>query len=226
MGKPRSGAQERVRVLIADTDYMGSQLMASALNRCRNGFEVVGIASSSQDAVRKVEACKPHVAVLSAGLRDGAQTGLAVLEQLRDSHPRTTPVMLLHSLDRDSVIDAFRSGARGIISRADSFKSLAKCIRCVHNGQIWANNVQIEYLLDELLQLRPRLTRSSGTNLTEREQQVTQLVAEGMKNREIAQALHVTEHTVSNYLHRIFEKVGVSSRVQLILYALSRQKST
>jgi DNA-binding NarL/FixJ family response regulator len=61
--------------------------------------------------------------------------------------------------------------------------------------------------------------------LTSRGQEVTRLVAEGMKNREIAQALHVTEHTVSNYLYRIFEKLGVSSRVQLILYTLSRQRS-
>jgi len=225
MGKPRSAGQERVRVLIADADHMGSQLMANALNRCRNEFEVVGIASSSQDAVRKVEACKPHVAVLSAGLQDGSQTDFAVLHTLRDSHHRTAPILLLHSLDRDTVIDAFLGGARGIISRSDSFKALAKCIRCVHHGQIWANNSQIEYLLEALTQLKPRLTKSSGMALlTPREQQVTGLVAQGMKNREIAQVLHVGEHTVSNYLYRIFEKLGVSSRVGLILYALSRQR--
>ena len=225
MGKPRGAAPERVRVLIADVDHMGSQLLANALNRCRNEFEVVGIAVSSQDAVRKVEACKPHVAVLGGGFQTGSQADFSVLRALRDSRHRTAPILLVYSLDRDTVIDAFRGGARGIISRADSFKALAKCIRCVHDGQIWANNSQIEYLLEALTQLKPRLTKSSGIALlTPREHEVTQLVAEGMKNREIAQILHVGEHTVSNYLYRIFEKLGVSSRVGLILYALSRQR--
>ncbi len=220
-----SVSSDRVRVLIADADHMGSQLMASALGRFRNDFEVVGIACSPQEAFRKVEATRPHVAVLSTGLRDGEQTGLGVLERLRDSHPRTTPIMLLQSPDRETVIDAFCGGARGILCRADSFQSLAKCIRCVHNGQIWASNAQIEFLLEALPQLRPRLNKSKGADLlTPREQEVTRLVAEGMKNREIAEILHVTEHKVSNYLYRIFEKLGVSSRVQLILYAMSQKK--
>jgi DNA-binding NarL/FixJ family response regulator len=219
-----NASHERVRVLIADSDYMGSELMASALNRCRSDFEVVGIASSSQDTIRKVEACKPDVALLGPGWGDGDQTSLGVLEKLRDCHPGTTPVMLLQSLDREAVVDAFCAGARGILSRADSFQSLAKCIRCVHNGQVWVNNAQIEFLLQALPQLRPRLTKTKGMDLlTPREQEVTRLVADGMKNREIAEVLHVTEHTVSNYLYRIFEKLEVSSRVQLILYALSRK---
>jgi two-component system nitrate/nitrite response regulator NarL len=221
-GLVMSISNERVRVLIADADHMGSQLMASALGRFRNEFEVVGIACSPKEAFRKVDATKPDVAVLSAGLQDGEQTGLRVLEQMRGSHPDTTPIVLLQSVDRDTVIDAFCSGARGILSRDDSFQSLAKCIRCVHNGQIWANNSYIEFLLEFLPQLRPRLTKSKGADLlTPREREVTRLVAEGKKNREIAEVLNVTEHTVSNYLYRIFEKLQVTSRVQLILYALS-----
>jgi DNA-binding NarL/FixJ family response regulator len=226
MSTSLSAPGARVRVLIAGADYMGSQLIASALRRCRNEFEIVGIASNTQDTVREVEVCKPDVALLSAGLQDGPQTGLVVLEKLRNSDTSTATVMLLHSLDRDTVVEAFRGGARGIISRADSFKALAKCIRCVHDGQIWANNSQIQYLVDALTELKPRLARSKGMALlTPREQEVIHLVAEGLKNREIAQRLHVTEHTVSNYLYRIFDKLGVSSRVELILYALSRQKS-
>jgi two-component system, NarL family, nitrate/nitrite response regulator NarL len=217
-----SAPNERVRVLIADSDYMGSQLMASALNRYRNDFEVVGISSTAQETIRKVEAARPHVAILGSGLRDGNRTGIALLEKLRGIRPKPIPIMLLHSLDRETVIDAFCGGARGIISRGDSFQALAKCIRCVHSGQIWANNQQIEYLVEALPQMRPRLHKSGGiSSLTAREQAVTQLLVEGLKNREIAQALHVTEHTISNYLHRIFDKLGVSSRVQLILFAMS-----
>ena len=134
--------------------------------------------------------------------------------------------MLLQSPDREIVVQSLRSGARGIFSRRDPFKALAKCIRCVHEGQIWANNEQIEYILEAFAPLRPRLSKSNGmTLLTPREQAVTGLVAEGMKNREIARVLQVTDHTVSNYLYHIFDKLGVSSRVELILYALSRAAS-
>jgi DNA-binding NarL/FixJ family response regulator len=215
-----SASSVRVRVLIADSNYMGSELMANALSRYRNDFEIVGIASSSGDALHKVQACKPQVALLSPGWGHGDHTGFRVMQKVRDSHPRTTLVMLLQSLDRDSVIDAFRAGARGVFSRSDSLQSLAKCIRCVHNGEIWASNAQIEFLLSALPQPRPSLTHTKGvSSLTPREREVSRLVEEGKKNREIAETIGVTEHTVSNYLYRIFEKLEVSSRVQLILCA-------
>jgi DNA-binding NarL/FixJ family response regulator len=159
-------------------------------------------------------------------LEDGPRTGLAVLEKLRESPTRVAGIMLVQSLDREMVVQSFRGGARGVISRKDSFKALAKCIRCVHDGQFWINNEQIEYLISAFAPLRPRLTRANGMALlTSREKAVADLVGEGMKNREIAKALQVTDHTVSNYLYRIFEKLGVSNRVELILFALSRQES-
>jgi DNA-binding NarL/FixJ family response regulator len=118
------------------------------------------------------------------------------------------------------------AGRNSRTKRSGGFESLAKCIRCVHNGQIWANNAQIEFLLGALSNFRPRLTKSNAADLlTRRARQVTRLVAEGMKNRDIAEALHVTEHTVSNYRYRIFEKLEVSSRVQLILHAMNEKKS-
>ena len=226
MSPPSDG----IRVLIVDADSMGSQLMASALKRCRDRFEVLGLASSSQEAIQMMGAHNPHVAVLGVELQDGPRTGLTVLEKMRESYPQTAGVMLLPALDRETVVQSFRVGARGVISRRDSFKALAKCIRVVHHGQVWASTAEVNYLIDALGQLKSlRLESSNGLSalsvLTAREQEVTCLVAEGMTNRDIARALHVTEHTVSNYLYRIFDKLGVSSRVQLILYALSRQKS-
>jgi len=217
---------ERVRVLIADSDSMGAQLMASALKRCRDQFEVVGPASSALEVVRQTGLHRPDVVVLGTALEEGPRTGLVALERIRDTHPRARCVVLLQSVDRELVVHSFRGGARGVISRQDSFKSLAKCIRCVHDGQIWANNQQLEFLLEAFAPLRPRLTKSKGMALlTPREHKVTSLVAEGMKNREIAKMLQVTDHTVSNYLYRIFDKLGVSSRVELILYALSRHNA-
>jgi len=227
MSTQKRASSEGIRVVFVDADSMGCQLMASALKRCRDRFEVLGLASSSQEAIHMIGAHKPHVAVLGVALQDGPRTGLVVLQKMRESYHRTAAVMLLPALDRETVVQSFRAGARGVISRRDSFKALAKCIRAVHQGQVWASTREINYLLDALGQSKSlQLQNSAGlSQLTAREQEVTLLLAEGMTNRDIAQALHVTEHTVSNYLYRIFDRLGVSSRVQLILYALSHSRS-
>ena len=131
--------------------------------------------------------------------------------------------MLLDTTDRDLVVDAFRAGARGVFCRGYSFKALPKCIRRVHEGQVWVSNLELEFLLDLLICVKPLKPRSSGgmALLTPREKDVVALAAEGMRNQEIADRLNVTEHTVRNYMFRIFDKLGISSRVELVLYAFS-----
>jgi DNA-binding NarL/FixJ family response regulator len=217
----------RIDVLIADRDPMAGQLMASALRRCRNQFDVVAVSSNSDDAIGRLDAYKPHVALVSPDLEDGSQTGFKVLQTLRAAHPQTAGIMMLHSVVRDSVIASFRAGARGIFCRADSFKALSKCIRTVHEGKIWASTQELDYILDALTRLKPvQISTNSGMALlTPSEQQVVTLVGEGMKNREIASHLGLAEHTVSNYLYRIFDKLGVSSRLELVLYAISHQNT-
>jgi two-component system, NarL family, nitrate/nitrite response regulator NarL len=213
----------RIDILIADRDNMGGHLMASALKRCRNHFDVVGVTTNSSEAIEKLELHRPDVVLVSPELEDGSESGFRVLQNLRAAHSQTAGIMMLHTIVRDSVIDSFRAGARGIFCRAESFKALSKCIRTVHEGKIWASSQELEYILDALTQLKP-LGKASGLSmLTPSEQQVVRLVAEGMKNREIAQQLRLTEHTVSNYLYRIFDKLGVSSRLELLLYAMSHQ---
>ena len=106
-------------------------------------------------------------------------------------------------------------------------KSLSKCIQTVHQGQIWASNEDLEHLIEALSQLKPlHLDNSEGMPLlTRREEDVVRLLAEGLKNREIAEQLKIKEHSVRNYVYRIFEKLGVSSRVELILYVFSHRES-
>jgi len=215
----------RIDVLIADRDNMAGQLMASALRRCRNQFDVVAVATGSGEAIEKLETLKPHVALVSPELEDGSQSGFMVLRTLRASHPKIGGIMMLHSIARDSVIASFSAGARGIFCRADSFKALTKCIRTVHEGKVWATTQELEYIFDALSRLKsPQVSSNSGMALlTPSEQHVVNLVSEGMKNREIAQQLGLTEHTVSNYMYRIFDKLGVSNRLELVLYAMSHQ---
>ena len=143
---------------------------------------------------------------------------------MRESYPRIAPVMLLPALDRETVVQSFRAGARGVISRRDSFKALAKCIRTVHAGQIWASSKELEVVLDTLFRTAGlRIVNAKGaTLLSSREEEVVRLVAEGLGNRGIAHELGLSEHTIKNHMFRIFEKLGVSSRVELVLYAFSR----
>ena len=220
-----ASARIRIDVLIADRDNMAGQLMASALRRCRNQFDVVAVATDSGEAIEKLDTLKPHVALVSPELEDGSQSGFTLLRTLHTSHPKIGGIMMLHSIARESVIASFSAGARGIFCRADSFKALTKCIRTVHEGKIWATTQELEYIFDALTRLKsPPVNVNSGmTLLTPSERHVVNLVSEGMKNREIAQKLGLTEHTVSNYMYRIFDKLGVSNRLELVLYAMSHQ---
>jgi len=203
---------------------MASELMESALNRNRQGFEVHALSIASSETFRELEKVKPDVTVLSSDLEDGHLTGFRVLYQLREARSRTPVVMLLDSAERDLVIDAFRGGAKGVFSREDSVSAFPKCILAVHSGQFWVNNFQLQYLFELIMRLSPLSVAKPGgmASLTIREREVTRFVAEGMRNEEIASKLGISEHTIRNYLCRIFEKLGLSSRVELALYALSR----
>jgi DNA-binding NarL/FixJ family response regulator len=170
---------------------------------------------------------KAHGALISEELQDGPQAGIKVLQKLRNSK-RTSSIMLLHYSKPRCVIKAFRGGARGISYRSHSLKALSKCIETVHKGQIWASNEDFEHLINALTHIEPVIfNKSDGTPLlTRREEDVVRLVADGMKNREIAERLKVSEYSIRNCLYRIFDKLGVSSHVELILYAFNQQGQT
>ncbi len=215
-----------ITVLIADASLINGQLIAGALKRCRDKFKVLGSTCTSPDAVHLLEECAPHVAVISTELQDGPLTGFKVLHQVRASGCRTAVVMLMDSSDRELVVDSFRAGARGVFSRRSPLKSLSKCIRTVHGGQLWISSEQLEFLLDLITRLKPlQLPNPKDMRLlTKREAEVVDLVVQGMKNSEIAVELHLTEHTVRNYLFRVFEKLGLSSRVELVVRAVTQQE--
>jgi len=202
---------------------MSNQLIVGALKRCHSNFDVHALASNSSVAFSELQEYRPDVAVISAKLEDGPLTGFKVLHQLRASESKTPAVMLLDSTDRDLVVDAFRAGARGVFCRDYSFKALPKCIRRVYEGQVWVSNLELEFLLDLVISRRPMQARKTGgmALLTPRERDVVRLAAEGMRNQDIAVGLNLSEHTVRNYLFRIFDKLGISSRVELVLYAFS-----
>ncbi len=205
---------------------MSAHLIAEGLARGRPDISIVAVSNSSKDAIRLLESSQPDVALINAHLDDGPLTGYQVLQHLQLVCRKTAAIMLIPGAERDLVIDAFRGGARGVFCRIQSLKQLSKCIRTVHGGQIWADNQNLDFLLEFLTELKPlrRIKPGGGmARLTHRETEVVQLLTDGMSTREISHTLRVSEHTIRNYLSVIYEKLGVSSRVELALYAISRE---
>jgi DNA-binding NarL/FixJ family response regulator len=216
-----------VKVLIADSNRMACELMCNALQQSRN-YVVVSSALTPREVIAATQSSQPEVAVISADLQDGRLSGFNALRELSNGFPAVRNIVLVETASPDLVVDAFRAGAKGIFRRSESINTLYKCIDAVHRGQIWANSAELQYILEALANAVPlRVVNASGHRLlSDREEQVVSLVAEGMTNREISQRLKLSEHTVKNYLFRIFDKLGISSRVELILYALSRREVT
>ena len=203
------GSLAQVGVLLADSNLMACHLLAQALER-QPGFSVFATLVDSRSLLDSLQLCQPDVALIGANLQEGPLSGFSRLPQLRTEFPALPWIILLDRTVPELVVDAFRAGARGLFSRSDSdISMLSKCIRRVVEGQVWADSNQLHYLLEAF---------SSGPS--EREQP-RERVAEGMGNREIAQRLNLSEHTVKNYLFRIFEKPGFSNRVELVLYAVA-----
>jgi DNA-binding NarL/FixJ family response regulator len=208
---------------------MSGHLIADELSRGRHGIAVVGVANNSAETIRELEKSQPDIALINAHLEDGQLTGYNVLRFLQMLSPKTVAIMLLPDTERDLVVDAFRGGAKGVFCRLEPIKLLSKCIRAVHDGQIWADTRNLAYLLEFLTQLKPlRLVKPGGgmARLTPRESEVVHLLADGFSTRDISQKLTVCEHTIRNYLSSIYDKLGVSSRVELALYAVAREDLT
>ncbi|HYY70595.1 MAG TPA: response regulator transcription factor [Terriglobales bacterium] len=226
MQPPRG--KKRIAIIVADANVMASGFVCEQLKK-RPQFEVVGRAASAGAVLELLQCRKAKVALISTTLQDGFLSGLAMFPEIREKHPDIRLVLMIDYPERELVLEAFRAGARGIFSRYESqFDALCECISCVHNGQIWANAQQLNWLLDTPAPVRnPRLTDAKGLNLlTKREEEIVQQVAEGLSNRDIARHLRLSDHTVKNHLFHIFDKLGISNRVELVLYAVSHAKRT
>lgn len=208
-----------VQVLVADSGPIQSHLLSRAL-RGRREFAVSSVALETSALSNYMQSNHVDV-VLIAG---NHHTDLGLLRWLRVTYPKISPVLLTESEDRELVVNALRAGARGIFLFTQApLSMLYKCIHCVFRGQVWINHEQANFVLDALSDVPTlRIVNARGRSLlTPREEQVVALVADGLTNRGVADELGLSEHTIKKYLLRIFDKVGISSRVELVLYAMS-----
>lgn len=201
---------------------MSCHLLVDALRRCKD-YQAIA-ATMPRKAFQLLQRERFDVVLVGIGPAENPMIGTSFIRQVQDVDPKLNVVALVETRQRGLVVEALRSGARGVFCRSDSFETLCKCIRCVHGGQVWATSAELEFVIDALVEHgRTRTLRSNGSRrLSRREEEITRLVAEGYSNRQISERLHLSEHTIKNNLFRVFEKLGVSTRVGLTLYALKQ----
>src|SRR5579864_7245952 len=215
-----------IQVLVADNSPFHTQLLVGALSREPD----LKVFSSDLNAASVVGASIPHkidVCVLSAFADEDAERGFSILRELREADRHTRAVILLDSSKPESVLESFRAGARAVLDHRESPETLCQCIRQVHGGQVWISNEQMALVLDSLSSA-PKLKTvdARGMNLlSKREVEVVRCVTEGLTNREIADRLGLSQHTIKNHLFRIFDKLGVSNRIELLFVTLSQNSA-
>jgi DNA-binding NarL/FixJ family response regulator len=212
-----------IGVLIADSNRMQAELLTSALRR-RSEFHVETCGMEAFSILQAVALKHPNIAILSLNPSHDAAEAVLTLHRFQLSHPQIPKVLLVDTCERELVVSAFRAGARGIFPITNAnLRLLCKCLLRVAAGQIWVNTEQLNYLMELISEVPSlRVLNARGRSLlTPREEQVVALVAEGLGNRQIAIELNLSEHTIKKYLYRIFEKLGISTRVELVLYAVN-----
>ena len=217
----------QITVLISDSTRMHCDLLHKAFYTVRQRFQVVSTASSATEVLTLLRLNRPQVAVISADLQDGPHSGLRLLSEIRRDYPETKILAVMASRTKELITDAFRNGAVGVFSRNGPFTQLCKSIEVISRGQIWATTEELHYVLSAFVRSPrpPKLASTVESRVTAREAAVVRLAIEGLSNREIATKLNLTEHTVKNYLFRVFDKLGVSNRVELVLSCLNQEEN-
>ena len=229
--EPHDPMPTPISVLVVHPKNLLGDLILSALNSQTN-IQLAAYFSSPLQFQRDDLPDSVQVALIAGEFSGGLGVGVSLLRRIREWNPRVKPVMLYDTVDRDTVVEAFCNGAKGVLNTAScGFAQLCRCVTQVNAGQIWANHSQVSWFVDAFATgfsfNRAATTKSGGfgqSPLTRRESEIVALLAEGNSNYKIAVSLNLSENTIKNYMLKIFEKLGVSSRTELLAQTMQTKR--
>jgi two-component system, NarL family, nitrate/nitrite response regulator NarL len=209
--------KQAVRILVADDHAIFRDGLRKLLEGAED-VQIVGEAANGVECTKMLAKLKPDILLLD--LRMPEKDGLAVLEEVNFDTMQTRVIVLTAAEDDRDVVRAMRLGARGVVLKQSASDLLLKSIRKVADGEIWLDNRMTAEVIDAFKKSAEAGQRREKPLLSDREKEIVQLVAQGFRNREIGEKLFISEQTVKNHLHNIFDKLGVSDRLELALYAI------
>ncbi len=225
---PETGGSQgarRIRVVIADDHPIVRDGLRKLLS-LEDDIEVVGEAGDGHETLELIDRLEPDIVLLD--LRMPNVDGLATLQTLQVSPHRTRVIVLTASEDKNEFVQAMKLGCSGIVLKQTAPELIVKSIRKVHSGEIWLDSHTTAAVMKQFATAGGE-SASSGTSkvrerspLSTREREIVAFVAQGYKNKEMAEKMFISEQTVKNHLHNIFDKLGVSDRLELALYAIHK----
>src|SRR6267142_798574 len=189
--------KQQIRILMAD-DHA---IFRDGLRKLIDGDEDITIVGEAQNGAECIKL-------------------LAELEEVNFDQTPTRVIVLTAAEDDRDVVRAMRLGARGVVLKQSATDLLVKSIHRVHAGEIWLDNRMTAEVMKAFSKSSESGPRREKPLLSDREKEIVQLVAQGFRNKEIGEKLFISEQTVKNHLHNIFDKLGVSDRLELALYAI------
>jgi DNA-binding NarL/FixJ family response regulator len=212
------------RVIVFDVSRLQSELLVAALESLQRGFEIRSANDLESLTTLLGGGCEWVVVLSDNSISSNA---IPVARQLRSRFHTVSFVFIVREGRSDRVIEAFKTGARGIVYSNESLPELADCISRVACGELSVRGTDLGLILDGLLKPNSRVTDAAGRALlSPREEEISRLVADGLSNREVARTLSISESTVKNSLFHVFEKLGISNRVELARYVNSAAEQT
>ncbi len=209
-----------IRIALADDHTIFRDGLRRLLN-LEPDFEVVAEAKDGSEVLSLIEETEPDILLLD--LRMPGVDGLSLLQRVQAQKLKTKIIVLTASEDEGEYVQAMKYGTSGIVLKQTATELLIKSIRKVHGGEIWLDSRTTAAVMRQFASPADQSPRDrEKPALSNREREIVACVAQGFKNKEIAEKMFISEQTVKNHLHNVFDKLGVSDRLELALYAIHR----
>jgi DNA-binding NarL/FixJ family response regulator len=209
-----------IRIAIADDHPIFRDGLRKLL-ALEGDFQVVGEARDGKEVLEILQRDEPDILLLD--LKMPGLDGLSTLQRLQAQKAKTKVIVLTASDNEDEYVQAMKFGTSGIVLKQTATELLIKSIRKVHSGEIWLDSRTTAAVMRQFASPGEANAKDRERSpLSQREREIVVLVAQGFKNKEIAERMFISEQTVKNHLHNIFDKLGVSDRLELALYAIHK----